>query len=392
MGEFAHVRSVLVAGVGDAAGVRPVWLKRLGGGGGRDFPLGYSASLDGARGLMTLGVLAAHLHYYWYPGAIIFMDTFFLMSSYLITSLLVKDRDTLGKVDFRRFYARRIRRLLPALVVMLLVYTIAVLSLGRPWEPERRAILATLFYFMNWARAFEWPMSPYLGHAWSLSIEEQFYALWPLLFTLLIPWRHRPGRLALLLVAVAALSAFWRWRLATHDAGLARMYNGTDVRLDALCLGAALAFARKGCAWMSSPRVVAVLKPALPLLALVLFVWGFSASYYDRQWYLWQSQVCIVLSTLLVAGLVLCPRSALHPLLEAPPTVYLGQICYGLYIWHHPIFLVMEDHLKIDLATRVLVGVPLTFVAASLSYRFIELPFMRRQVRRAPAPVHVSNA
>ncbi|GAB1390510.1 hypothetical protein MASR1M6_26920 [Rubrivivax sp.] len=98
-----------------------VLLNRSAGAVEREFPLGYSASLDGARGLMTLGVLAAHLHYYWYPGAIIFMDTFFLMSSYLITSLLIKDRDSLGKVNFRRFYARRIRRLLPALVAMLAV-------------------------------------------------------------------------------------------------------------------------------------------------------------------------------------------------------------------------------------------------------------------------------
>lgn len=369
-----------------------VLLKRLGGAGKRDFPLGYSASLDGARGLMTLGVLAAHLHYYWYPGAIIFMDTFFIMSSYLITSLLIKDRDKLGKVNFRRFYVRRVRRLLPALVVMLAVYTVAVVALGRPWEPERRAILATLFYFMNWARAFEWLMSPYLGHAWSLSIEEQFYALWPVLFTLLIPWRARPGRVALLLVAVAALSASWRWWLAGKGVGPARMYNGTDVRLDGLCLGAALAFAHKGCAWASSATVERFLRIALPPVALLLFVWGFSASYYDPQWYLWQSQACIILSTLLVAGLVVCQRTLLHPLLEASPTVFLGQICYGLYIWHHPIFLIMEDHLKIDLATRVMVGVPLTFAAAILSYHFIELPFISRRSPPRPSPAHVSNA
>ena len=120
-----------------------VSLSRMFGGGAREFPLGYSASLDGARGLMTLGVLAAHLHYHWYPGAIIFMDTFFIMSSYLITSLLIKDRETTGTVNFRRFYERRIRRLLPALLAMLAVYTVAVLALGRPWLPEARAIAKT---------------------------------------------------------------------------------------------------------------------------------------------------------------------------------------------------------------------------------------------------------
>ena len=354
----------------------------------REFPLGYSASLDGARGLMTLGVLAAHLHYHWYPGAIIFMDTFFIMSSYLITSLLIKDRETTGTVNFRRFYERRIRRLLPALLAMLAVYTVAVLALGRPWLPEARAIVASLFYFMNWARAFEWPMSPYLGHAWSLSIEEQFYAVWPLLFVLMMRWRAHPGRLALVLVAAAVASAAWRAGLAADGASFARLYNGTDVRLDGLCLGAALAFVRRGCAWAGDPRLRRGLQLALPPIALVLFIWGFSASYYDRSWYLWQSQVCMLLSTLLVAGLVLCDRTALHPLFEAAPTVFLGKICYGLYIWHHPIFLIMEDHLKLDLATRVVVGLPLTFAVAILSYHVIELPFIGRRSPKPSQPAH----
>ncbi|MCC7100286.1 MAG: acyltransferase, partial [Rubrivivax sp.] len=335
---------------------------------------------------------AAHLHYYWYPGAIIFMDTFFLMSSYLITSLLIKDQDAAGRVDFRRFYVRRVRRLFPALLVMLLVYTLAILWLGRPRAPEFRAIGATLFYFMNWARAFEWPMSPYLGHAWSLSIEEQFYALWPLLFTLLMIGcgrrRDRWLPLAALLVAGAIASAAWRGWLATQGAGLARMYNGTDVRLDGLCLGAALAFYRRAHAQGLSPPLRAALGWATPPVALILFVWGLHASYYDRAWYLWQSQVCMLLSLLLVAGLVLGRRSWLHPLLEARPTVFLGSICYGLYIWHHPIFLIMEDHLKFDLATRVLVGVPLTFAAAILSYHLVELPLMTRKPRAALAHAH----
>lgn len=340
----------------------------------REFPLGYSASLDGARGLMTLGVLAAHLHYYWYPGAIIFMDTFFVMSSYLITMLLIKDWDQSGRVAFRRFYERRVRRLFPALLAMLAAYTIAILWLGRPRELEFRAIGATLFYFMNWARAFEWPMSPYLGHAWSLSIEEQFYALWPLLFVVLLRGTNRWLRWALVLVLMAAASAAWRWWLATQGASFARLYNGTDVRLDGLCLGAALAFWRR--AGMPVPRRLLVW--VTPVVAAVLFAWGFSASYYDRQWYLWQSQLCMVLSLLLVSGLTLGERTILHPLLELPATVFLGRICYGLYIWHHPIFLIMEDHLKLDLATRVVIGLPLTFAVATMSYYLIELPFMSR--------------
>lgn len=345
----------------------------------RDFPLGYSASLDGARGLMTLGVLAAHLHYHWYPGAIIFMDTFFIMSSYLITSLLIKDHASERRVNFRRFYVRRIRRLLPALVAMLVVYTLTILWLGRPREAEFRGILATLFYFMNWARAFEWPMSPYLGHAWSLSIEEQFYALWPLLFLGVVRWKHRALRVATGLALLACASAAWRAWLEHQGASLPRLYNGTDVRLDGLCLGAALAFVGRARGQPLGDAARSALRVSTPWVAAILFVWGFSASYYDRSWYQWQSQVCMVLSTWLVAGLVLGDRTRLHPLLEAPFTVFLGRICYGLYIWHHPIFLIMEDHLKLGLATRVMVGLPLTFAVAIVSYHLIELPFIARQ-------------
>lgn len=351
----------------------------------REFPLGYSASLDGARGLMTLGVLAAHLHYHWYPGAIIFMDTFFIMSSYLITALLIKDHASEGRVNFRRFYERRIRRLLPALLAMLAFYTVAILWLGRPREAEFRGIVATLFYFMNWARAFEWPMSPYLGHAWSLSIEEQFYALWPLLFLLVVRWRRNASQVALGLALLGVASAAWRAWLEQRGASLPRLYNGTDVRLDGLCLGAALAFVGRARGRPLDEQTRAFLRASTPWVAAVLFAWGFLASYYDRSWYLWQSQVCMVLSTWLVAGLVLGDRTHLHPLLEAPVTVFLGRICYGLYIWHHPIFLIMEDHLKLDLLTRAVVGLPLTFAVAILSYHFIELPFISRR-RTEPKP------
>ncbi|GAB1390511.1 hypothetical protein MASR1M6_26930 [Rubrivivax sp.] len=155
----------------------------------------------------------------------------------------------------------------------------------------------------------------YLGHAWSLSIEEQFYALWPLLFTLLIPGAGARGGGA---AAGRARRRFGGLALVAcrRGAGLARMYNGTDVRLDGLCLGAALAFVRKGCPWLSSAQVVRILGLALPAIALVLFVWGFRASYYDRQWYLWRYAGVHAAVRLLVAGLVLCPRTALHPLLE----------------------------------------------------------------------------
>lgn len=258
------------------------------------FPLGYSASLDGARGLMTITVIAAHLDPDWYPGAIIFMDTFFIISGYLITSLLLKDWFELGRIRFARFYLRRIYRLYPALVLMLAAYLIVAALFLRPFEPALRAVGAALFYMMNWARAFDWDISTHLGHAWSLSIEEQFHVCWP-----------------------------------------------------PLCL--------------------------LPLRLL----FGFHANHFDREWYLWQSSLCVGLSTVLVACLAARKDTLAHRLYEWAPAVFLGRICYGLYLWHYPILALMETRWNLPLEIRLLVGVPAALALATLSYKFVELPLMR---------------
>jgi len=350
----------------------------------RSFPLGYSPSLDGARGLMTLGVVSAHLQYSWYPGAVIFMDTFFVMSSYLITSILCRSYTAGGRVNFGRFYARRARRLLPGLLVMLLVYAATVVLLRRPWEAELKAIAAATFYYMNWARAFKWPMSGSLSHTWSLAIEEQFYILWPLLFALVMYLRSRPVIIIGSLIAVAVLSSAWRFALAADGADIMRLYNGTDVRLDGLSLGAALAFAMHGRHGRFPAPLIRAFDWVTPAAGGVLFVAGFYLSFYDRNWYLWQSQICVVLSTLLVAGLVISPRTILHPLLESAPAVFLGTICYGVYIWHYPIFVIMENRLGIGLAMRVALGVPLVLVVATMSYYWIELPFISREAQARP--------
>ncbi len=344
------------------------------------FPLGYSPSLDGARGLMTITVIVAHLEYRWYPGAIIFMDTFFIMSGYLITSLLIKDWRENARINLYRFYIRRIYRLFPALLLMLSVYAVVAYFLTRPYGAELKAIFSALFYVMNWGRAFSWDMSTYLGHTWSLSIEEQFYAVWPLLCLFLL-WvgRARFRFMVCLLTLIGLASMLWRYQLAVQGAPVYRMYNGTDVRLDGLSFGCALAFLVNDRNSFSA-RAASYVSPILaPLLSLGLFVFGFQASYEDRQWYLWQSSVCVLLSTVLVACLVVRRDTMIHHLYEWKPAVFLGRICYGLYIWHFPILVLMEDYWKTSLGARILVGVPLTFLCAILTYYYVELPLMKRR-------------
>ena len=345
-----------------------------------NFPLGYSPSLDGARGLMTLTVIAAHLQYHWYPGAILFMDTFFVMSAYLITSLLLKDWEEAGRIDFRRFYLRRIYRLFPALLAMLAVYTVVLAFLDRPFRQELKAVGAALFYAMNWARAYAWDMSPYLGHTWSLSIEEQFYAVWPLLCLGLLRVRRNTAVPAIAaLVAIALATMAWRHILASQGASPMRLYNGTDVRVDALSLGCALAFALRDRHGAAARTFGAISPVAAPLISLGLFLVGFSVGWEDRRWYLWQSSLCVILSTVLVGCLVARRDTLIHRIYEWRPAVFLGRICYGLYVWHFPILMLMEDYWRLPVEVRLAVGVPLTVACAVASYYWIELPLMRRR-------------
>jgi len=342
------------------------------------FPLGYSASLDGARGLMTITVIAAHLDPDWYPGAIIFMDTFFIISGYLITSLLLKDWFELGRIRFARFYLRRIYRLYPALVLMLAAYLIVAALFLRPFEPALRAVGAALFYMMNWARAFDWDISTHLGHAWSLSIEEQFYVCWPPLCLLLL---RREGKRTwppvAVLIAIGVASMAWRHALAETGAPVYRLYNGTDVRLDALTFGCALGFLLHDGASRVARLARAIAPVAAPAVSLGLFLFGFHANYFDREWYLWQSSLCVGLSTVLVACLAARKDTLAHRLYEWAPAVFLGRICYGLYLWHYPILALMETRWNLPLEIRLLVGVPAALALATLSYKFVELPLMR---------------
>src|ERR1700719_2540248 len=150
------------------------------------YPLGYLPALDGTRGLMTLGVLAAHTRYLLLPGAVLFMDIFFVMSGYLITSLLINDYRKRGAIDFKKFYTRRFLRLYPALDAMLTALLIVAALFSSEFKLRLIDAGVAFFYISNYWRAFDGIGLWYTTHTWSLSIEEQFYVLWPLMFTLLL--------------------------------------------------------------------------------------------------------------------------------------------------------------------------------------------------------------
>ena len=340
------------------------------------YPLGYHAGLDGLRGTMTLGVLAAHVRESWCPGAFIYMDTFFLMSAYLITALLLKGWKRTGEIGLGRFYYRRVLRLFPANYAMIAAFAAVAWLLLDDWSGHLRQILVASIYVSNWTRAFDVPMPQFLGHTWSLSIEEQYYLLWPLLLAGLLKLWGVGVRSIVAVVATALAFSLWRSWLVLDGASIERLFNGTDTRADALLLGCALGLAlalpkvREHAAWQAFCR-----RAALPCV-LILLIGGYTTHWQMREMYAGGSVFFMGVSLLLVAALVLPQRTLAHRVFELQPLVFLGRICYGLYLWHFPIYNVLRFHYELPVAGVAGIGIPLTFLAAILSYRYIERPFL----------------
>jgi peptidoglycan/LPS O-acetylase OafA/YrhL len=209
------------------------------------YPLGYCAGLDGLRGVLTLGIIAEHSNYS-LPGSLFFMDIFYVMSGYLITGLLIKDIRRHGRVLLFQFYSRRLFRLVPPLAAMIagfLLFCCLYFPDFKKWPhwPALDAGIAFL-YMTNWWRALDWqPGITYMGHTWSLAVEEQFYLLWPLTFLILFRLLGFGRRLVASILTIAL--AIWGWRcwITWQGASWNRVYNGFDTRADALLVGCALA-------------------------------------------------------------------------------------------------------------------------------------------------------
>ncbi|SPE60520.1 membrane hypothetical protein [Verrucomicrobia bacterium] len=226
------------------------------------FRLGYRPGLDGLRGLSILGVLLTHTELVNNRAGLIGVDVFFVLSGFLITCLLVEEWDRFHSISLRRFYLRRVLRLLPALVVMLGV----VAAYHWMFKPRTAAqavtvdALVALFYSANWAQVIQYHTPNVLGHAWSLSIEEQFYLIWPLVLIFLL--RRTASRKSMLswVLLAACLPLVTRVLLLTTivDPTAYRILYGTDTRGDALLLGCALGVAfNSGLAMQARPVMAA---------------------------------------------------------------------------------------------------------------------------------------
>ena len=357
----------------------------------------YLPALDGIRALAVLAVVVFHANESWLTGGFLGVDVFFVVSGFLITALLVGERERSGRVDLRAFWARRARRLLPALALVLAVTTLyAVAVLGDQLLTHLREVLAAVAYVTNWDlilrdisyfEAFERPSQ--LRHLWSLAVEEQFYLLWPLLFAALSRFVSRRALLAIVL-ALATASLIWMTQLYQPGEDPSRVYFGSDPRAFTILLGVALGLVWRPWRWQwpdARPRLGRLLD-ALGILGLAAVVLIMQQGHWREAWlYPWGLLGASAAAAVLIAA-VARRRSDAGRALSLPPLRWLGTRSYGVYLWHWPVLLALKYEFDLSGWQLFAIGTALSVALAELSYRLVETPIRRREfwqtLRREP--------
>ena len=346
--------------------------------------MGHLPGLDGIRALAVLVVIAYHLDLGPWRGGFVGVEVFFVVSGFLITSLMIEERAHTGRVDLRSFWIRRARRLLPALGVMLMAVTIwAVLAEESLVAGLRRDLLPALGYVSNWWQIFGTESTyfssedtPLLRHLWSLAVEEQWYLIWPVVFGLLAARTARRSRLAAGLAA-ASLSVMILTALASIGADADRvnaLYLSTVTRSSGLVLGAAAALVWRP--WTGrqdrvSPRVLAA---GGTLASVVLVIGAMTLTVSGLALYRGGLAVVTMASVVLVAVAVHPRNGPVGAVLGWRPLVEVGRRSYGWYLWHWPIAIFLDARGDLGRSLAVVVA---TAVIGEASFRLVETPLRR---------------
>lgn len=383
----------------------------------------YIPALDGLRTLAVVAVVLYHLNLTWAQGGLLGVTIFFVLSGYLITRLLLNEIAKTGRIDLKSFWIRRIRRLFPAVVTVVVVTCALCTVFNHVMLTKMRPdILPSLLFFNNWWQIMQdvsyfnalGDPSP-LTHFWSLAIEEQFYLIWPpLLLAMVSVHMSKPNtrRVVLGLAAVSAVAMMVLYNPATDPS---RVYYGTDTRVFSLLLGAWMAFipdrdlaparlvrhlgldrlagAAKHSKSKSDTAEAATTKPSelarfwsspasidlmgvvglVGLAAMVALTNGYTAFQYRGG-----TLLCSILTLMVIAACVQ-PQGMVARALAAEPLVWIGKRSYSIYLWHYPLLLLMNPVANINDTPwwHYILQVLLVVAVAECSYRFIETPFRK---------------
>ncbi len=379
---------------------------------GRQATLGHLRGLDGVRAFSVLAIIAYHSDIPGVPGGFYGVDSFFVLSGFLITSLLLAEWGSSATIRLRSFWARRARRLLPALFVL-----VAVIGLFMAAEPAVLATahplgdaLAAVFYSSNWYSvdggvsyfsAISNQPSPLL-HTWSLAIEEQFYLVWPIVVLVVLtlgvrrwgrrgaaaggpeapdPVAARRNRLRILfaVACIGSLASALVMAAVARPGDTARAYYGTDTRAQALLVGAAIAIGLtlwpRGShrPWFTRAAAIGGVAGALGTGAIWATTAETSRFAFDGGFL-----VASLAAGCVVLGCAAAPRSPVVRLLELKPLPYVGRISYGVYLWYWPVLLVMSaQRLPWGVFPLFMARVAVTVAIASASYYLVEMPVRR---------------
>ena len=355
-------------------------------------PMGYQPGLDGLRAISVIAVILYHAGFGWMHGGFLGVEVFFVVSGYLITSLLLEEREGSGGVRLRQFWLRRARRLLPALFGVLITVGVWVALFGTAQQRSdlHRDYLPGIFYFANWGQIFGGAQyfgnfSP-LRHLWSLAVEEQWYLLWPLAFVVLTRRNKRAAEVGRSIMIAAAAVMVLTWWLASSSTLTSDrtnfLYLSTLTRSSGLLLGAGAAFLWRP--WKnktSASSHAGVMLNAAGFASVALLICAFTAAHLtDRSLYRWQLAAVSMLSLVVVAAVVHPAASSVRSLFSSPALVGLGKRSYGIYLWSWPISVICGAY--VGSWTRFIAAMSLTIVISEFSYVYIETPIRKGSLRR----------
>jgi peptidoglycan/LPS O-acetylase OafA/YrhL len=355
----------------------------------------HSPALDGIRAVAVIAVLMYHAGVTWFGGGMLGVDMFFALSGFLITTLLVNEHQSTGTLALVKFYGRRARRLLPALFLLLVLVAAYAARFAEPDTVAaiRGDSLATLTYVSNWHFIlsdqgyfvhFGAP-SPLL-HTWSLAIEEQFYLVWPMV-VLIVLKRYQRRALALVAALGALASVALTWGLFLAGESVNRLYYGTDTRAQAVMVGACLGALGPLEGWFSgrpgwtgaatARRVIT----GVGLLGGAVCIWAIHAvSGTDTVLYHGGFALMALATTAVIAVVIARPEGLEARLLSVAVLGYLGRISYGLYLYHWPLFLMIDNaHTGLVGWQLLVVRLAATLAVAAASYHLVELPIRQRR-------------
>lgn len=364
----------------------------------------YMPGLDGLRALAVIAVIAYHLDLPGAAGGFLGVGIFFTLSGYLITDQLIAQWQNTGRIDVKSFWRRRLQRIMPAVLFLLLIIYLWLASFDRPrLGAFASESVSVLLCFSNWWQIFHkvsyfenfGPPSP-IGHLWSLGIEAQFYLLWPIVVSILLHFKPRRGRLIFLTFLGSAASITAMALIYRPGADPSRVYYGTDTRLFALLIGAmfAVAFPSRGSRSRLSVPSFAMLDTigAACMLGIALMI--LRTNEYDSYLYTGGLALFSLMSAIAIVVLTY-PSSRLAKVIGCEPLRWIGAHSYSLYLWHYPVIILTSPNLNTEGPdpVRIILQVALSFVLAALSQRYIEDPirdgsFGRQWKNRNPKPLN----